>query len=354
MAVFRLIDVHKMAIVEKNNVQLSQLEYMALSYVWGTKEHQKITLEKENYEELKKDGALRGQVSQTIQDACQFTKAMRIQYIWVDALCIMQNSKEDQAAQIGKMADVYASALLTIIAASGKDAHAGLPGISTPWSRVQKEITIRQSGLHDKISLLSTLSHTSSRFENFASETKWATRGWTLQERAVTRRSITFLEDQITWACCESHWSEETNAVTSAVVSWFNLSSSESHLSSAYRDRYAPEMESDQMWHKLHRLAHDYSNRDLTGEGDAYDAYSAIIQQAQDMSGEKFIWGLPAYRFELGLCWEPNLEGVRRRFGPTKLPTTCLEKQVPFPSWSWIGWKGLIGLTIEDRHVEAG
>ncbi|KAF9875072.1 tol protein-like protein [Colletotrichum karsti] len=93
MPVFRLIDVHKMAVVEKKNVQLKNLNYMALSYVWGSKEHQGIMLEEENYNNLLKDGALRGQVSQTIQDACHFTTAMGTQYIWVDALCIIQNSK---------------------------------------------------------------------------------------------------------------------------------------------------------------------------------------------------------------------------------------------------------------------
>ncbi|CAI0650764.1 unnamed protein product [Colletotrichum noveboracense] len=334
MPLFRLIDVETMAIVERRNVQLKSLNYMTLSYVWG-KTPQKKMLFKANRNNLLKKDSLKGNLSQTIEDACKFTKDMGTRFIWVDALCIIQDSDEDKAVQIGKMADIYANALLTIIAASGKDSHAGLPGISTDRKRMQKEITIRTSTSEEEISLLSTLSHTSSRFANFNSETTWSSRGWTLQERAVSRRSITFLDEQITWACCESHWSEETNSEASAVVSWFNLSGSESYLNSAYRDRYASEMDGDQMWHKLHRLARDYSNRELTGEG------------------EQFLWGLPTSRFELGLCWEPNLEGVRRRAALTTLPITSLKK-VPFPSWSWIGWKGPIGLTIEDRHVEAG
>ncbi|KAF4825357.1 hypothetical protein CGCTS75_v009700 [Colletotrichum tropicale] len=209
-------------------------------------------------------------LSQTIEDACKFTKDMGTRFIWVDALCIIQDSDEDKAVQIGKMADIYANALLTIIAASGKDSHAGLPGISTDRKQMQKEITIRTSSSEEEISLLSTLSHTSSRFSNFNSETTWSSRGWTLQERALSRRSITFLDEQITWACCESHWSEETNSEASAVVSWFNLSGSESYLNSAYRDRYASEMDGDQMWHKLHRLARtrDFRRAILMGPAD--------------------------------------------------------------------------------------
>ncbi|KAF9876788.1 hypothetical protein CkaCkLH20_05634 [Colletotrichum karsti] len=31
-----------------------------------------------------------------------------------------------------------------------------------------------------------------------------------------------------------------------------------------------------------------------------------------------------------------------------------LEREVPFPSWSWMGWRGALTLTIEDKHADAG
>ncbi len=33
---------------------------------------------------------------------------------------------------------------------------------------------------------------------------------------------------------------------------------------------------------------------------------------------------------------------------------TTLRRKVPFPSWSWIGWEGVINLRVEDQYVELG
>ncbi|KAL3296346.1 HET-domain-containing protein [Colletotrichum asianum] len=123
MPVFRLIDVETMAIVERTDVLLKDLNYLTLSYVWG-KTPQKEMLFEANRNKLRKDNSLKGRLSRTIEDACTFTKGMGTQYLWVDALCIVQDSDADKAVQIGKMADIYANALLNIIAASGKDSHA--------------------------------------------------------------------------------------------------------------------------------------------------------------------------------------------------------------------------------------
>lgn len=172
MPVFRLIDVETMAIVERTDVLLKDLNYLTLSYVWG-KTPQKEMLFKANRNKLRKENSLKGRLSWTIEDACTFKKDMGTRYIWVDALCIVQDSDADKAAQIGKMSNIYANALLNIIAASGEDSHAGLPGISTDRNRLQKEITIRTSKPEEGICLLSTLSRTSSRFSNFTSDTTW-------------------------------------------------------------------------------------------------------------------------------------------------------------------------------------
>ncbi len=55
-------------------------------------------------------------------------------YLWVDALCIVQDDPGDKHQQIANMDAVYAHGLLTIVNAAGADANAGLPGIQ-PGSR---------------------------------------------------------------------------------------------------------------------------------------------------------------------------------------------------------------------------
>ena len=55
------------------------------------------------------------------------TRGLCIRYLWVDTLCIIQDSEEDWEAELGKVADVYGGAFLTLSAPSGADVHAGLP-----------------------------------------------------------------------------------------------------------------------------------------------------------------------------------------------------------------------------------
>lgn len=89
------------------------------------------------------------------------------------------------------------------------------------------------------------------------------------------------------------------------------------------------------------KLVYDFSNRNLCFDGDAHDAFSAVLREYTEMTGEQFVWGMPISErhFDSALCWESNGIIVRRK-GLTTLPTTSLRTKVPFPSWSWLGWKG--------------
>ncbi|KAF6822225.1 tol protein-like protein [Colletotrichum plurivorum] len=324
----------KLSIVDFKDVDLTQLKYTALSYVWGIAP-QKLVLRKFNCDELHQSRSLQGRVSQTIEDAFQFTRSLGIQYIWVDAICIIQDSDEDKGVQIGKMASIYACSLLTIIAAGSGDAHAGLPGISRPRGGSQETVTIRKPGSMEEISLLTALKPPDKDFAAHPTAgTTWSTRGWTLQERALTRRAVIFLEEQLLWACCIAQFSEETSSEAPiARVTWNSLQQSEYYLNSGFQNLMGSDSENDQMWLRLSQLVLDYTQRNLTVQGDSYDAFSAILQQAQDLSGEQF------------LCT-----------GLTTREVTFLKRKrkVPFPSWSWVGWQGAVGLTIKDDHVETG
>lgn len=334
-------------------MDLSQLKYVALSYVWGGK--QRITLQRSNYANLQNRGSLVGRVPTTIEDALYLTNALGVQYLWVDALCIIQDNNADKEAQIGNMGNVYSHSLFTIIAAAGGDAEAGLPGIRVPRRAVQEEVLIRRPGSGLPLSLITMLNPRSASHEHHTKGTVWTSRGWTLQERALTKRAIIVMKEQVLWACGKSSWAEETYSETSlARVSWFELQESEYLLSSSVRNWFAADDETDQIWYKLPYLVNDFTERKLTIPGDAYHGFAAILQQFRKLTGEHFLWGLPAARFELGLCWEPHRQGLRRRSCLTTLEMTSLKRRVPFPSWSWIGWEGAIILRIEDRHVELG
>lgn len=102
----RLIDVNERCIRLYENYDPSDphAAFAALSYVWGPK-HQKLLLTAENEPRLSKQGAIcNNNVSQTIYDAIEVTKALGLEYLWVDAICINQGQtpqdERDKAEQI--------------------------------------------------------------------------------------------------------------------------------------------------------------------------------------------------------------------------------------------------------------
>lgn len=53
----------------------------------------------------------------TFSDAITVCRALRVKYLWIDCLCIVQDCQQDWETQSSKMGDIYCNALFTIIAA---------------------------------------------------------------------------------------------------------------------------------------------------------------------------------------------------------------------------------------------
>ena len=177
---FRLIDVERRALVEIPNANLKVITYAALSYIWGSR--QRLELNNANRESLKQPGALNGKVSKTIEDAIHFTSMLGLPYIWVDALCILQDSSGDKMVHIGVMSTIYKYAEVTIIAGAGSNAGAGLPGLFSPRSKAQHEVLVKgEANGQPPIRLMSTLNPQREHWGHYAEDLVWSKRGWTLQ-----------------------------------------------------------------------------------------------------------------------------------------------------------------------------
>jgi Heterokaryon incompatibility protein (HET) len=171
--------------------------YIALSYVWST--HKSPGLLKDMSTEVFID---RNQQPRTIIDAIVLVEAMGEEYLWIDSVCIVQKEKE-LAEQIGQMDTIYSHALVTIIAAAGKSVESGLPGVSdTP-----RDVDQKTARIDDDFSLMQTAMQGPKYHLQYS---RWNTRGWTFQERILSRRILFIPETQVLWACDGSTWDEKT------------------------------------------------------------------------------------------------------------------------------------------------
>jgi hypothetical protein len=99
------------------------IEYLALSYCGsmnGLLPSQKLTLDKND--EFKSQ-INENELPLTFQHAIHLARYLKLKYLWVDALCIVQNSPEDQRLELSNMSKVFANAYYTI--ATSSDANGG-------------------------------------------------------------------------------------------------------------------------------------------------------------------------------------------------------------------------------------
>jgi hypothetical protein len=163
----RVIDVQNQCVVPNTY----NCRYMALSYVWG--QAPTLRLSKENARILMTSGGLRTlrqQIPRTIDDAIDLVSKIGERYLWVDTLCLIQDDSEDMASGIQTMDLVYEMAIVTIIAASGSDAQAGLPGVR-PHSRHSTQLiqeispSVKMIGLYE--------------LDDYLKRSKYSSRAWT-------------------------------------------------------------------------------------------------------------------------------------------------------------------------------
>ncbi len=101
----------------------SNVSWAALSYCWGG--DSQFTLRSDTFQDLKA-GIPLAKWPATLRDAIKITQYLGLQYVWIDALCIFQDSASDWRAEATLMRNVYPGAIITIIASESPSTNAGI------------------------------------------------------------------------------------------------------------------------------------------------------------------------------------------------------------------------------------
>ncbi|KAJ8474923.1 hypothetical protein ONZ45_g15780 [Pleurotus djamor] len=321
----RVIDVETMSLVPAPKSP----RYIALSYVWGKVVSSYQTM-KDNVGARMKPGGIDASIlPATIVDAILVCKQLGERYLWVDALCIIQDNWDDKAAQIGVMHQIYGCSYLTIFAVGGSDARSGLPGLRQN-SRIDQSNRIEVvQGLNLQVPLPNLL--------NVLQRSVWGRRGWTYQEGILPCRRLYFTQHQVYFECLKEVWCEDT----------VSGDPRRPHSSSVYRHSglgsltyLNPPKQSWQMTSYTNGymiLVNKYGHREFTSETDAVDGFSAIttaLANAFSLGPHGFRYGMLLKQVEVALLWVPldNVRHVRRD----------IPQNSPWPSWAWVGWRGAV------------
>jgi hypothetical protein len=178
--------------------------YVTLSHCWGGANIIKLT--KETFDQFS-EGISITDLPKTFADAIKVAKFLKIRYIWIDCLTIIQNSTDDWAKEATLMGQVYQNSFCNIGATASRNSSGGLflkrnPDLVKPC-RVhfgQQGYQLIWAGLWS--------------FE--IDEAPLSRRGWAFQERWLCPRMLHFSSEQLFWECrnviaCEFYPSNAPN-----------------------------------------------------------------------------------------------------------------------------------------------
>ncbi|KAL9105698.1 MAG: hypothetical protein Q9227_009182 [Pyrenula ochraceoflavens] len=276
----RVLDVDSALRLKKS--QGLQGSYTALSYCWGGP--QPVTTTAANLEDHVR-GVDFTNLPPTLQDAVTVTRKLGIRYLWIDSLCILQDSIEDKEREIPKMGQIYQNAVVTIIAASARSVSEGFLQqrelLDTEhWSF---ELGFRFSNDTTGMMIMSPQEKYDAEQEPISA------RAWTHQERLLSSRRLIYSSRNLLWQC-RSTVASDGGRKRDGLFSM---------------DQYNPSSMKMDDWNEIIR---SYSRKKTTFPEDKLIAISAIAAQFGKLWPGQYCAGLWLANLKQGLLWRAAKE----------------------------------------------
>jgi hypothetical protein len=296
--------------------------YAALSYCWG--DNQPVTAKDSSIQDLSQT-IIFSELPKTLRDAIHLTWNLSLRLLWVDSLCVIQDSPDDVAREIALMPQIYQNAHITISAARSSSSRDGfLHNLEAP---TMQGISFRlpfltPNGILGSVLLLQETGgvHCYDPIER---------RAWPLQEFLLSRRVLKYGSYQMSWTCLI----DEVYEIDDTIKDWWkekdkrfsNLRKHFHHLTSGTISRRM-------VWEKI---VTEYTSRDLSDSKDRLLAISGIAKTFGDTLPGSYLAGSWERDFPVTLLWQVVSFPLPR---PHKYRA---------PSWSWASVDGSIRFLLE-------
>lgn len=265
------------------------------------------------------------------RDAIQITRRLDIRYLWIDSLCIIQDSTADWNEEASKMGAIYARSVLTIAAGCGGDAESGCFVQNYPPFRTYVPRQIPNMQQDGRLSTLLVTVRKRIITSRGILQTPLTTRGWTLQEHIMAPRLLHYTDHGLFWECRQDCYSEQGKV---DLMSLLSLEGADLHRQTTPSTATLLGIRSsnpDGQWvgvlYWYSRILADYSKRRLTYRSDKLPAVSAIARAVHWQIQSQYLAGIFAWDISFGLSFQ-RLSSPRDK--------TPLRPAHPLvPSWTW-------------------
>lgn len=313
-------------------------DYVCLSYCWG--KAQNLTTKKGNLQAHIK-GLTWDVLPQTFRDAIIFTRRLKIRYLWIDSLCIIQDDNKDWQRQACKMPAIYENSYVTIAATASDSSTGGCFRKAEQRYKAQELSIEDRSGTTHKIFVRHHLPHWMSanpryfgrHFEEFPI---W-NRGWIMQERLLAPRVIHFGRHELMWECTEAarcecsfldhigrdHEIDEDNSKLDKIRHYRSIAQDKEEKEETQLTRQSIyEASPPQRWRAL---VSKYSSLSLTMEKDIFPALAGLAKQWNRNVNDEYIAGMWKGNLPIDLLWQV-MSPQKRKIEHSNWRA---------PSWSW-------------------
>lgn len=337
--------------------------YLTLSHRWGGNPQLRLltTNNKSMHERIAWNT-----IPRTYADALQLTLSLGYHYVWIDALCIIQDDMEDWNEQAAEMGDIYRNTDMNIYASASTDESSGIFKHRDP---ISLGILVRASnwpGMLESYLDVQPDLRVIYRYHRGDRNTHLGSRGWVLQEEFLAPAVAYFDNHGIYWAChhgsapefpqtnrhvCaldEEYWDmrelDPSNGTEPpGTLQAFELPIAIKRLFNFGLSNFSENPTPSRRWTILlwREVIRAYTNCDLTYDLDKLSAISGIAREIGKVLG----WS--ANEYAAGM-WKPILlsQLLWGRYLVDGKKPSFVERPREYiaPSWSWASLKGPVTL----------
>ncbi|KAH8780156.1 heterokaryon incompatibility protein-domain-containing protein, partial [Diaporthe sp. PMI_573] len=321
--------------------------YAALSHCWGG-----LNLLQTRLATLAQyqDSISMDQLPKSFRDAITIARKLRIPFLWIDSLCIVQDSEQDWHHESGLMSSIYRNSMLTISATGAADGSRGCFIPEAHSEIVQLPQTFSDTDGQAYVTGTRQIGTSGPPWADKVASGPLFQRAWALQERSLSRRILHCCTGQWVWECCErleaqyGYTEDRSNAPDDSkpllkpiLLDRPTDSDLYDFLDVASRNcRY-------KIWYDL---VSSYSGRYLTKSSDKLPAIAGLAATIHEIAQDSYLAGHWRIELERSLFWRTDQEVVSPE------PARCRDYRAP--SWAWPSVDGGVWWTWPDLSPGMG
>lgn len=306
----KLVTTKNWSTIDEKDICDRTTAYATLSHCWG--KSPPLRLLTQNMYQMKQ-GIPRESLPRIFSEAIEVCWQLGIRYLWIDCLCICQDSEEDWAEESSLMGKIYSYAIINIAATGSVDCNGSLFDATTDCPSA---------------GLISWEVVPESKFVVVENNIEWAKsfrnqpllrRAWVTQERLLATRIIHFAKSGLIWECRKTAATESYPTQVPDTLRPFH----------ERRNRFWQSnfVEDTGTWSSL---VEDYSMCELTFGKDKLVALSGLVSTLKSKGIARSHYWAGMWDSDLPYCLLWTRAAMDQRMWPKVRPS-----KYRAPSWSW-------------------